>query len=45
MKSYKRRKKIKNVLMAIIAAVLFVVMMFPLYWMITTGPMSRFSTS
>ena len=37
MKSYKRRKKIKNVLMAIIAAVLFVVMMFPLYWMITTS--------
>lgn len=37
MKSYKKRKQIKNVLMAIIAAVLFVIMMFPLYWMITTS--------
>lgn len=37
MKSAKKKKKIKNTLMTVIAVVLFVAMMFPLYWMIITS--------
>ena len=37
MKSAKKKKKIKNTLMMVIAVVLFVAMMFPLYWMIITS--------
>ena len=37
MKSTKKKKKIKNTLMTVIAVVLFVAMMFPLYWMIITS--------
>ena len=37
MNSAKKKKKIKNTLMTVIAVVLFVAMMFPLYWMIITS--------
>ena len=35
--SYKRKKQISEVTKTIVAIVLFILMMFPLYWMITTS--------